>query len=290
MAYAYSVVRFVPDAARGEYVNVALILANEATQEWVIRPVSHWQRARRFDEHGVLPAVFAWIDGLERQFEAYRSQLNSLFPPDSLWTMDRLRQLSADSQNLVQVTPPSPLVADTLDAAMQLALDTFLVDPEPVHTSRPTRLQVTARVRDVFSQRRALLGNSVTERGLLHADSYTKPCDFAVVEHQRTVLQLVQAWSFQLDDPDNALMQLESWSWGVYAVRRHGGHLTKGSATYTIASDVEVQVVLAEPEREDAGYQEAVALCKQLKVQLVSFDSAEQVGDRAVALVSQSGP
>ena len=45
MRYLYSVVRFVPDPARGEYVNVAAILGSEETGEWDVRQVENLRRA-----------------------------------------------------------------------------------------------------------------------------------------------------------------------------------------------------------------------------------------------------
>jgi hypothetical protein len=35
--YVYSVVRFVPDTFRGEFVNVAVIAGYEETGEWLVR-------------------------------------------------------------------------------------------------------------------------------------------------------------------------------------------------------------------------------------------------------------
>ncbi len=45
MRYVYSLVRFVPDPARGEFVNVGAIAGSEDGAEWQIRQVENTVRA-----------------------------------------------------------------------------------------------------------------------------------------------------------------------------------------------------------------------------------------------------
>ncbi len=53
MTYWMSVVRFVPDPARGEFVNVGAIAGSDETEEWEVRAVANWRRAKLVDDRNV---------------------------------------------------------------------------------------------------------------------------------------------------------------------------------------------------------------------------------------------
>jgi hypothetical protein len=48
--HIYSVVRFVPDPARGEFVNVGAIVGSEESSEWGLRQIENPVRARAVDD------------------------------------------------------------------------------------------------------------------------------------------------------------------------------------------------------------------------------------------------
>ena len=50
MRYVYSLVRFVPDPARSEFVNLGAIVGSEEYSEWESRQVENPKRARDIDE------------------------------------------------------------------------------------------------------------------------------------------------------------------------------------------------------------------------------------------------
>ncbi len=45
MRYEYSILRFVPDPVRGEFVNVAAIVRSDDSEEWRLRVVENSRRS-----------------------------------------------------------------------------------------------------------------------------------------------------------------------------------------------------------------------------------------------------
>ena len=49
MKHVYSLIRYVPDPVRGEFINVGAIAGCDESSEWEIRQVANPARARRID-------------------------------------------------------------------------------------------------------------------------------------------------------------------------------------------------------------------------------------------------
>ena len=52
MRHVYSMVRFVPDSARGEFINVGANVGSEESSEWQVWQIENPKRARFIDERG----------------------------------------------------------------------------------------------------------------------------------------------------------------------------------------------------------------------------------------------
>lgn len=52
-------------------MNVGAVVGSEESSEWAVRQVDNPLRARHLDERGTLPAVFAFIDRVGREIDAY---------------------------------------------------------------------------------------------------------------------------------------------------------------------------------------------------------------------------
>src|SRR5271155_2021100 len=101
MTYWLSVVRFVPDPARGEFINVAAIAGNDTNGDWKVRAVSNWKRAKLIDPEDVLGAVANFIGTLQSQLEDEEVQAGAL-------SVVALQRMSEEMRNVVQVSSPIP--------------------------------------------------------------------------------------------------------------------------------------------------------------------------------------
>src|SRR5680860_1531130 len=70
MALSFSVIRFVPDPAKGEFVNIGAIAGDDATGDWELRLVSSPKRAKALDQLGVLAQATAFAVGLQDHIAA----------------------------------------------------------------------------------------------------------------------------------------------------------------------------------------------------------------------------
>lgn len=77
MRFVYSIVRFVPDPARGEFVSVGAIVGSEESSEWQYRQVENPARARALDERQTLDAVWSFLDRVGRQIDDYERRLRT---------------------------------------------------------------------------------------------------------------------------------------------------------------------------------------------------------------------
>src|SRR5947207_4887528 len=121
MPFQFSLIRFVPDPARGEFVNIGAVAGSDEAREWELRLVSNLSRAKALDDRGVLSKAFAYAAGLEDHIAAL-DLLPETGGPEPIST-DMLHRHAAEMQNIVQFSPPAPVAADSAEEALQLVVD-----------------------------------------------------------------------------------------------------------------------------------------------------------------------
>ena len=257
MRHVYSIVRFVPDPANGECVNLGLLAGSEDSEEWVLQIVTQRERVRRLGGAEVLPGVVGFLERLTSELETYSAahadgQLNLLVDRDRLserW----LANLASQQRGIVQFTTPLPVDVESAEAAVDLLWDQMIV--EPSRRTYPFQKKHVA----LGAVRGALRKVNITDENLwrttsLDSSGFRAPIDFAV--HNGSVAYLTQCWSFQLPDKERLLEEVQSWSWAIRYLRSSGGTLTRGTQVHAeVADDVGLAVVYvppAVPEDEEA--------------------------------------
>src|SRR6266849_536474 len=89
IALNYSVIRYVPDPRREEFVNVGLIVAAEDNSFADCRFTPDWRRARRFGVENL-----AFLKEIEKQLNGFGSNQTNFFEHESF--ADQLRKLAAN--------------------------------------------------------------------------------------------------------------------------------------------------------------------------------------------------
>ncbi len=115
MSFQFSLIRFVPDPARGEFVNIGAVAGSDEAGEWGLRLVSDLRRAQALDERGVLSDAVA-----------YATDLAGAEPISSAV----LQRRSVEMQNVVQLSAPAPVAGCSVEAVLNLVFDQ-LVAPQP---------------------------------------------------------------------------------------------------------------------------------------------------------------
>lgn len=251
--------RFVPDPARGEFINFG-ILAGRDGEDWALRMASDLSRARCISPeqpainslvHRLLGHVDC-IDGVEvpshvQPFDAFGG---------TPLTIADVRHMARQSYNALQFSDEIPSVGESADAVALSLFDHLVVEPTHTPRQRPhTRL--TNAVTELIRQ--SPIRASQVRRGtrLISSSSYAK-VDFTFGE--RGPVKLTQCLTFSRTDAQASRQQADTWSFFVQGMRERGAHFTIGTGDrerlVTVPRDIEVSVIFDQPT--DARQNEAL--------------------------------
>jgi hypothetical protein len=268
MSYLYSTVRFVPDAARGEAVNLGVIVGDDETGDWDLRLVSGYRRAKAIDTEGRIGSALAFITTLEQRLE------------ETTLSHDALVAMSGEMNNIVQLSAPAPVAADSAAAALELLFDELIVEPDARSVTQ-TKWRAVKSTLAAYREHE-VPDSAITRRAPVRAGSYETVFDFAV--HNGSAVQLVQCWSFQLAGQADLAEQVRSWAWGVRAIQEQGGETLTETAQLAVPREVEVGAVYIAPEpgADSTAFEEARAAFDDAQVLALPADDAGVLGEHAV--------
>jgi hypothetical protein len=290
MRYVYSVVRFVPDPGRGEFVNVGAIAGSEDSSEWQWRQIENPVRARAIDVRLALDAVWAFLDRVGRHMDDYERAQETLFEPEVELSEAWLQQLYVEHRNVVQLSQPTPMVAGSADEALDRVFEQMVLDPAFRRHPFQKKHIALAAVRSAYRKYSIQKTVNLRERVALQTPHHRERFDFAVTNGR--TLQLTHTWSFQVPDQDQVAEQVKAWGWTVLDVQRAGGHviLANGSR-FEVANDVDVEVVYVPPApNQDApAMGDALSVFEELGIRHGTIGDADRVGERAHDLLVAAG-
>jgi Protein of unknown function (DUF3037) len=282
MPYRFSLVRFVPDPARGEYVNIGAIAGDEDNEDWGVRWISNYARARALDARGLLPAAKAFTATLdERLADLEPRSLDSELP-----TVAWLEGLACDMNNVIQISEPAPVVAESAEAALDLVFERLLVDPARATYRFRKKHQAQAAARKSYRSHH-VPDTAVKARARVKSRAYDFEFDFVV--HNGQAVQLVQCWSFELPNQAELTEQVKAWAWMAHEIRGNGGRLASEGGL-NVPGDLDIAVVYIPPrEAGDAAFGEAQSAFIELDVTAAEFDDAGDVGANAAQRLGVGG-
>ena len=276
MAFQFSLIRFVPDPARGEFVNIGAVAGSDEAQEWELRLVSNLSRAKALDDRGVLSNAFAYAAGLEDHIAAL-DLLPETGGPEPI-SSELLRQRALEMHNIFQFSPPAPIAADSAGAALELVFDQLVLDAARKSFPFEKKHRAQGAARRAYQAHEVPAG-SVRERAPVRSGVFDGVFDFAV--HNGRTVQLVQCWSFQLPNQADLAEQVKAWSWLVHEVRQAGGELTTGDREVEVPAGLEIFAIAIPPvpDAESPAYEEAKAAFAENDVIELTPDEADRVGE-----------
>ena len=209
MTYFFSTIRFVPDPTRGEFVNLGVVAGDDESQDWELRLISNLRRAKALDAGKALPSAMGFLGELEDRLPGDELPVDS-----SHLDLQSLELLAGEMNNIIQLTTPAPIVADSAAAALDKVFDRLVLDPEA------KKYRFEKKHRAVKLTRRSyrdggVPDDAVKEHVVVEAKQFHAPFDFAV--HNGSAVQLVQCWSFQLPNQEDLAEQVKAWAWVVRA-------------------------------------------------------------------------
>ena len=288
MRHVYSLIRFVPDPARGEFINVGAVAGSEESSDWAVRQVSNPVRARALDSSNALNAVWVFVDQLGKEIDEYQLGLDQLFGPEQDLREDWLARLHRDHRNVVQLTYPTPMVAESAEDALDRVFDLLIVDPSQRRHRFRKKNQAVAALRRAYRAHEIDPDREMCEGVTLSTDDYQVRFDFAITNGK--ALQLAQAWSFQVPNQDTLADQVKSWGWTVQDTQERGGNITtRRGVRFEVTHDIDIEAVYILPEEnEDApALAEAVSVFESLGINQVPLEGVGQVAERAAILLGR---
>lgn len=292
MKHIYSLIRFVPDPARGEFINVGAIAGSEESSEWGIRKIGNSKRARAIgqsDTPTALQAVWYFIDCIGEIIDNHQDSLEALFPSDIEPSEDWLEGLHADYRNIVQLSPPTPIVATDVDDALDRVFQHAILDPERQQRRGRWKNEMLAATRRAY-RRNSVGPSELRERVVLSTELHEDRFDFVVMNGK--ALQLVRSWSFRDMEAQRLSSQIKSWGWTVRSTRDKGGYIElRDSLSLDVNADVDIEVICIppDPDQDESIYEEGKSVFKALDVRAVPLEQVNRVGKRARQLLIDSG-
>lgn len=283
MSFQFSLIRFVPDPARGEFVNIGAIAGSDDAGEWELRLVSNLSRAKALDDRGVLSRAFAYAAALEDNIAAHDRlpETDGAEPISS----EFLRRRAAEMHNIVQFSPPAPVVADSAEAALDLIFDQSVLDAARKRFPFEKKHRAQGAARRAY-QAHDVPAEAVRERAPVRSGVFDGAFDFAV--HNGRTVQLVQCWSFQLPNQADLAEQVKAWSWLVHELRQAGGALATSDRDVEVPADLDIFAIAIPPASgtESPAYQEAQAAFAENGVIELLPDEADRIGEQAAQALS----
>ena len=285
MRYVYSLIRFVPDPARGEFVNVGAVVGSEESSEWEVRQIENPVRARAIDEHATLDAIWSFIDRVGVDVDKFEASTQTLLGPDVELSEEWLWRLHAEHQNIVQLSAPVPMVAESADEALERVFDLMVLDPAVRKHPFKKKHIALAAVRRAYKAVEIMKGTDLRERVVLETEHHTERFDFAVTNGR--ALQLTQTWSFQVPDQATLAEQVKAWGWTVREAQETGGRISTSAGKFDVATDIDVEVVYvpALADRPASAFVDAQHVFDELAVSAVPDAQAGEMAQRARALL-----
>ncbi len=288
MRHVYSVIRYVPDPIRGEFINVGAVVGSDESSEWLVRQVENPTRARRLDERGSLPAVWSFIDRIGRSVDAHEEAIEAprLDGEDRLLSEGWLEDLHRRHTNIVQVSAPMPIVADNAAEALDTIFEELVVDPER-HAGGENKHPALAAVRRAYHDAGLEKNRDVHERSLMVAGEHRGRVDFAVTNGR--VVQLTQTWSFRVADQDALAESVRAWGWTVNMLREHGGSIEVADGRrFDVPIGVNLGVVIIPAADEGAtALVDARAVLEEIHASTFEIGAVDEVANEARQLLSR---
>ena len=167
----FSLIRYVPDVAKGEFANIGVLLREAGRSETAeVRFTRNWSRVRCLDPD----ADVDLLESLEAEMVA-RLQSEGAMQTDAKPRMTVLATLQDSLSNSVQLTELRGTLADSLPAEMEQLLRLYVEPLKPASQRRKVsgRTAIATRMRTEFE--RAGVWQLMRKR--IAAAQYTQPGD-----------------------------------------------------------------------------------------------------------------
>ncbi|OIR42908.1 DUF3037 domain-containing protein [Corynebacterium sp. NML120713] len=278
MRFDYWTVRAVPQPMGITTIGVGVI---------VLDPRTGQSRFRFKDAHRALTDSDN-RDAIKHALQNFKNELEQLSAPtEPLYLGDRyslrgyLTFVSSHWMNIIRVDQVKSMDAANISDATQLLFDT-LIGGQAQSDVKPGVRQLKREIRTVYRSFPELEKATVPDADVSVARRELD-LNLAVVRED-TVLELNQAFNFQVDNPAKTRSHIDAWTLKIDKLRQEGGKLKYNDSSLEIGKDhLSVTAVALDPvtTAQRKNYELFRDFCHDLNVMLIS---SRRVGEHAESL------
>ena len=188
--------------------------------------------------------MFAFLNEVGGQIDEFNARINTLEPPELEISESGLTDLYVRRRNIVQLSPPAPIVADSAEDALDVVFEHLINEPVVERRVYATRWRVFSDLHRSYL-RAGIRRDLLHERVQVVSGPLRAPIDFAIINGR--VYQLAHTWSFQVAGLADVAKEVKAWGYTMQALRNAGGEVVEADRATEIAADVDVEVLYAAP-------------------------------------------
>lgn len=281
MTMLYSLLRFVPDPARAESINIGLVIGDRQNGDVrLLLDLGSRRRAHVLADRRTVDSVWSYIHDLKSGIEHHRGEWR-----DFRFTGEWLQERHDTASNLIQFTSPTPAMGRDIDEVAATLSEQLLRAPAALYRDR--RFNKSTLLKEVRRAYRSagIEQTHLFEKAVVAGSHHQETFDFAVANGK--AVQLAQAWNFRQENLELLAEAVKAWAWTVRDIREKGGEATVEEKTVPVPKNVVISAVYAPPNtaqgRELLG--EARHAFRSVKAVPVTEKQISRVANRAVKLL-----
>ncbi|WP_030014358.1 DUF3037 domain-containing protein [Curtobacterium sp. S6] len=276
MLYRTRIVRYVPDTARGEFLNLGVIVMGDDPRDVAIRAVETITEIPNIG--GPRSAALEAVSGIVREVESRHESPAELEIDHSSTLRASIDSFARNAYGLIQFSDEGIADGQSAMAVADFLFDHLVSRGTPARREqRLTRLR--RRITDTYSTR-PTLARSLLSSPRLVAGPRSAPVDLAVLD--QNIIEINSAFSFQGEPNRHLLERIDSWAFRMKLLREgNGGVLQHGrEPNVPVAPDTPIIAIVDPPQTsaQQELFQEVTAPWSQLEIQTLTSD---QIGVHA---------
>jgi Protein of unknown function (DUF3037) len=290
MRYNYWLLRYAPDSARGEFVNVGVVVGSDDSDDWAFGRIHSLARASRLG--GDASRIEDWLIRLHAsispEWPLERAAALGVRLRLSLGSFDRIRR---QLNNTFQISSPRPVLATSADAAAD-QLFAQLVAVAESRTKSSERAAAVRDLREAYYRTGNLAPKDVQHNVRLHVGRQQTRFEFAIGRSR--IAQLSHVWSFRRSTVADLAQEIQAASYAIKRLREHGGYLENPNRSkqpdLLLPPGVPVRVLYVPPESSQQRdvFGNAEDAWPDLGIRPYPLGEEDLVAEEAVALLRAS--
>jgi hypothetical protein len=196
--------------------------------------------------------------------------------------------ISLSTLHLASSEPVAQIIAEMLRRSCESAGSSPVRCRQVCTSLDPVWCRQIASSRHAYSSRGLVRGVDFDEASVVRGAHHRERFDFTVLNGR--VVQLVQAWSFQVPGQEELLEKIKDWAWTVEDIRKNGGEAQISERFVAVPTNVDVAAVFVPPsaDSQSKALEEAMSAFGEVGARAVSLTEALDVATRARTLLQKS--